>query len=121
MPINICKNCKWWGIDYAGACDFVNTTHAENGDKSVQIKMYANDDSGLESMLLTARNFSCCHFIGLKMNNYTGNKNALKPDSGKNNSNLHMRVKKADKDRWKTLAAKEGLTLAKWVLSRLNN
>jgi len=59
-----CKNCKYWGASFAGACDFVDTIQAEKGSASVQIHATAHDDSGLCSSLLTGPDFGCVHFEG---------------------------------------------------------
>ena len=54
-----CKTCKWWGREYNGECDFVNTTYAQTENKRFEIVAVASDDQGLEAKLMTGANFGC--------------------------------------------------------------
>lgn len=51
----MCKNCKWWGRDYEGACDRI----IFNKEDPTRIEARSDDDQGLDAMLVTAPNFSC--------------------------------------------------------------
>ena len=63
--MNTCERCKWWGREYPGACDFVDTLHATKDEASMfTIKAWALDDSGLETRLITGPQFSCIKFEG---------------------------------------------------------
>lgn len=50
-----------------------------------------------------------------------GNKNAAKPARERAGEIVQLRVKKADKERWKRAAANAQLTLSEWIVSRCNN
>ena len=63
MNKKICKNCEYWGVEYPGACDFVNTIPVEKKETRFEVKCDANDDQGLYSMLMTGPEFGCIHFI----------------------------------------------------------
>jgi len=60
-----CKDCKWWGVDFEGVCDFPDTIQ---GGKSfddgygMEIKVSADDDQGLDARLHTGKNFGCINF-----------------------------------------------------------
>ncbi len=60
--MNKCKDCRWWGVDFEGVCDFPNTIHAGQSDVSFEIEAKANDDQGLEAVLKTGPEFGCLHF-----------------------------------------------------------
>ena len=57
--MNTCKTCKWWGVDYEGACDFVNIPHKE--ETRFEIRVTADDDQGLHAELMTGPEFGCIH------------------------------------------------------------
>lgn len=57
-----CRTCKWWGRYYTNVCDFVTTTMAENPQTKFVIDAFANDDQGLEAMLVTGPDFGCIHW-----------------------------------------------------------
>lgn len=54
-----CKNCRYWGVDFHGVCDFVDTIQADDPDTGFYIAASAHDDQGLEARLHTAPNFGC--------------------------------------------------------------
>ena len=60
--MNTCCNCRFWGVDYDGVCDFVDTVHADNPDTGAYIVADAADDQGLTARLHTAPNFGCVNF-----------------------------------------------------------
>ena len=60
--MNTCNNCRLWGVDLEGVCDFVNTVHADNPDTGFSIVANADDDQGLVARLHTAPNFGCVNF-----------------------------------------------------------
>lgn len=56
-----CKTCKYWGRHWKGACDFVDTSAAEQPETRFEIKVKVLDDSGLSAWLLTGPDFGCIH------------------------------------------------------------
>lgn len=60
----VCRNCRWWGREYEGCCDFIDTTHSERvaNTTGCTIVVKVLDDSGLDARLKTAPNFSCPNF-----------------------------------------------------------
>lgn len=57
-----CKTCRYWGDYREGACDFIDTIHADaNMDKRFEVIASADDDTGLDYMLITGRDFGCIH------------------------------------------------------------
>ena len=58
-----CKNCRWWGRDWEGVCDFVNTIMADEDTATMfVVEATAADDTGLEAVLKTGPEFGCIHF-----------------------------------------------------------
>ena len=60
--IKICKNCKFWGIDYDNECDRVGYADIELDDSSFDIEHGADDDQGSFAQLITGPNFGCIKF-----------------------------------------------------------
>lgn len=57
--MRICKDCKYWGVDFDRVCDLEGI----EGDKGFNIYVYANDDQGLEARLVTSPDFGCVNFV----------------------------------------------------------
>jgi len=55
-----CKTCKWWGVDFEEACDFV-TNIQDNKKTILRIHSFADDDQGLNTELMTGPDFGCIH------------------------------------------------------------
>ena len=57
-----CKTCRWWARDYdadhrgMADCDFIDAIHA---DGHVEIRVHADDDQGLSTILMTHESFGC--------------------------------------------------------------
>lgn len=55
-----CETCKFWGRYYEGACDRVGDLHTERDQsRRFELKLYADDDQGLEGLLMTGPKFGC--------------------------------------------------------------
>jgi len=53
----ICKNCKYWGIDYDSVCSKIG-----EWDGMAVINVTSDDDSGLVCNFKTNENFGCKEF-----------------------------------------------------------
>lgn len=62
--MGFCESCKWWGVDFEGVCDFVNTNLAEAEETRFQVEADAADDQGLSCALITGPGFGCIHYKG---------------------------------------------------------
>ena len=76
--MNTCKNCKWWGREYANTCDapqsdilsvskrkddwFPHTEHSVKNSAGFSIYANADDDQGLTASLITGPDFGCVQF-----------------------------------------------------------
>lgn len=61
MSDNTCKNCKFWGKDNKGVCDRTDRSNTPD-NLTFNVEATAWDDSGLESWLVTGRDFGCVLF-----------------------------------------------------------
>ena len=57
----VCKNCKWWDIDYHHRCDFIGDAVYKKG-QGAAIVVKVLDDSGLGVYLKTGPDFGCVNF-----------------------------------------------------------
>lgn len=55
--MNTCKNCRYWGVEYSGACDRITL-----GGGLPRIDAQADDDQGLYAQLMTPEDFGCTLF-----------------------------------------------------------
>lgn len=55
QKLRVCQNCEYWGREYENVCD------NDGGDKA-EIKVSADDDSGLVANLVTQPDFGCVLF-----------------------------------------------------------
>ena len=62
MVEEICKNCKFWGVDYDNACDRVGNGDPDLDDSEFDIDFGADDDQGSFAELITGPNFGCIKF-----------------------------------------------------------
>jgi hypothetical protein len=53
----ICKNCKNWGSYYPSACDKIKQINSK-----AELKIWADDDQGLDAELITQPDFGCNQF-----------------------------------------------------------
>lgn len=60
--MNQCITCKYWGVDFEGVCDLVDTLTAREPDTCFYIEVKADDDQGLEVRLVTGPHFGCIHY-----------------------------------------------------------
>jgi hypothetical protein len=60
--MNTCNECRFWGVDLDGVCDFVDTVYADDPATGFYIVAEAADDQGLMARLHTAPNFGCVNF-----------------------------------------------------------
>lgn len=64
MDFGYCKDCKYWGMDYTGACayaDYIDDKD-KNDPKHFGFQVTADDDQGLDCIVLTGPNFGCVNF-----------------------------------------------------------
>ena len=59
--MGVCKNCKHWGRDYKGVCDYPNVIQ-DDMDTQFEVDIRADDDQGLEFRLVTGPYFGCIKF-----------------------------------------------------------
>jgi hypothetical protein len=60
-----CETCKYWNISYnvvnnISDCDRVDCT--SDNAKSFKIDVFVHDDSGLDVVLMTGKDFGCIHY-----------------------------------------------------------
>ena len=61
----VCKNCKWWDINYHSRCDFIaistgDAEYKKGQDAAIAVRVL--DDSGLIVYLKTGPDFGCVNF-----------------------------------------------------------
>lgn len=56
-----CKTCRWWGKERVGACGIENTINTGAATNATRLAIYAkaDDDSGLDAVLMTGPDFGC--------------------------------------------------------------
>jgi len=55
-----CKDCKWWiknEINNIGICESTNNVHS-----GMELTLFAQDDYGVETVLMTKPDFGCKNF-----------------------------------------------------------
>ena len=60
--MGLCKDCKFWDIDYDGECERVGYADIDLDDSSFELECGADDDQGSYAKLITGPNFGCIKF-----------------------------------------------------------
>jgi len=56
----ICKNCKYWAMDYENDCGI--DRDLETFGDGFEIDVTADDESNMQAIFRTGPNFGCIHF-----------------------------------------------------------
>ena len=67
--MNTCETCKYWNRDYkivkgVSDCDRLNCLPDLPNNTMLRIDTFVHDDSGLDTVLMTGKDFGCVHYTG---------------------------------------------------------